>query len=58
MLNTYLLEKVPGGTRLTVVSKPHNSDDEERAVFAAGTASMKQGWGGTLDKLEEYLAVC
>jgi uncharacterized protein YndB with AHSA1/START domain len=58
MLNTYLLEKVPGGTRFTVVSKPHNSDDEERAVFAAGTASMKQGWGGTLDKLEEYLAVC
>lgn len=55
MLNTYLLEKVPGGTRFIVVSKPCNADTEERAVFKNGTASMMQGWSGTFDKLEEYL---
>ena len=29
---------------------------EEQQTFDAGHASMNQGWSGTLEKLEAYLA--
>jgi len=56
MLSTFLFEEESGKTRFTVRWSPLNATEEERATFAAGHASMQQGWGGTLDKLAAYLA--
>ncbi len=56
MHTTFLFEKVAGGTKFTVIWKPHHSDADERAIFANGMDSMNQGWTGTLDQLQTYLA--
>ncbi len=56
MLSIFTFESVEGGkTKFTVRWSPHNATEEERTTFDAGHASMNQGWGGTLDKLEAYL---
>ncbi len=44
-----------GGTIVTVRWEPINATAREREIFAAGRESMNGGWGGTLDKLENYL---
>jgi len=46
---------VGAGTLMTLYSEPINATPEERAAFAAGVPSMNQGWGHTLENLEEYL---
>ena len=57
MLSVFTFEDAGGGkTRFTVTWSPHNSSEEERATFAAGHASMKGGWSGTMDQLAAYLA--
>lgn len=56
MLSTFLFEDLGGKTKFTVHWTPLNASEEEQATFAAGHDSMKQGWGGTLDKLAPYLA--
>ncbi|MBI2717992.1 MAG: SRPBCC domain-containing protein [Rhizobiales bacterium] len=57
MLSTFLFEELPGvKTKFTVQWQPWNATEEERAVFAAGHASMTGGWSGTLEQLEAYLA--
>jgi uncharacterized protein YndB with AHSA1/START domain len=57
MLSTFTFEEVPGGkTRFTVRWSPHNASEDERKLFDGAHASMQQGWGGTLEKLEGYLA--
>jgi uncharacterized protein YndB with AHSA1/START domain len=56
MLSTFLFEEENGKTRFTVKWTPLNASEEERATFAAGHASMQNGWTGTLDKLGAYLA--
>jgi uncharacterized protein YndB with AHSA1/START domain len=57
MLSIFTFEDQPGGkTKFTVRWSPHNATDEERKTFDAGHDSMRQGWGGTLDQLEGYLA--
>ena len=56
MLSTFLFEDQGGKTKFTVHWTPLNASEEEQATFAAGHDSMKQGWGGTLDKLAPYLA--
>jgi hypothetical protein len=35
---------------------PHNATEEERKTFEEGRPSMMQGWSGTLEQLEKYLA--
>ena len=45
-----------GKTELTLRWSPFNATDIERTTFAAGTASMEQGWGGTFKQLDDYLA--
>ena len=58
MYSIYTFEEMPDGkTRFTVTWRPHNATDEERTTFDAGHASMTGGWGGTIDKLEAYVAV-
>jgi uncharacterized protein YndB with AHSA1/START domain len=55
MLSVFSFEDEGGKTRFTVRWSPLNATEQERATFAAGHASMQQGWGGTLDKLATYL---
>jgi uncharacterized glyoxalase superfamily protein PhnB/uncharacterized protein YndB with AHSA1/START domain len=41
---------------LTIRWSPINPTEAERKAFDAGHDSMRQGWGGTLDRLAAYLA--
>lgn len=45
-----------GKTRITINWAPHNARDEEIKTFDAGRPSMTQGWSGTFEQLEAYLA--
>ena len=57
LLSTFTFEEQPGGkTRFTVRWSPHNATAEEQRTFDEGHGSMNQGWSGTLDQLEAYLA--
>jgi uncharacterized protein YndB with AHSA1/START domain len=57
MFSIFTFEEVEGGkTRFTVRWSPYNANDEERKTFDAGHASMTQGWSGTMEQLEAYLA--
>jgi len=57
MLWTFTFEDVPvGKTKFTIRWSPHNATVEERKTFDEGQASMNQGWSGTLEQLEAYLA--
>jgi len=56
MLSIFTFEDVAGGkTRFTVRWSPHNATEEGRKTFDTMHDSMRQGWGGTLDKLAGYL---
>jgi len=57
MLSIFTFEEQPGGkTKFIVRWAPHNATEEERKTFDAGNASMTQGWSGTMEQLEAYLA--
>jgi uncharacterized protein YndB with AHSA1/START domain len=56
MLSTFTFEDAGGKTKFTVRWAPHNPTEEERNTFDAGHASMTQGWSGTMEQLEAYLA--
>ena len=57
LLSTFTFEDAPGGkTKFTVRWSPHNATEEERKTFDSNHDSMPQGWGGTMDQLEAYLA--
>jgi uncharacterized protein YndB with AHSA1/START domain len=57
MMSIFTFEDQPGNkTKFTVRWWPHNAGDEERKTFDAGHASMTQGWSGTMEQLEAYLA--
>jgi uncharacterized protein YndB with AHSA1/START domain len=56
LLSTFTFEDVGGKTKVTIRWAPHNATDDERKTFDAGHDSMRQGWGGTLDQLADYLA--
>ncbi len=56
VLNTVTLSEEGGKTTLTVRGAPINATEEERKTFTSMFASMQQGFGGTFDKLAEYLA--
>jgi uncharacterized protein YndB with AHSA1/START domain len=52
-----LVEEVPGRTRVTVTWEPHGDfTAEEMATFVKERAGMTQGWTGSFDKLEDYIA--
>jgi uncharacterized protein YndB with AHSA1/START domain len=57
MLSIFTFEEQPGRkTKVTIRWSPHDATAEERKTFDAGRDSMRQGWGGTLDQLADYLA--
>lgn len=47
---------IGGGTTVVLKWLPFNATDKERATFAASHAGMAQGWGGTMEQFEAYLA--
>ena len=57
MLSTVTFEAQGGKTRVTVQWAPlDTSTDLERKTFDEGRESMRQGWTGTCDQLDAYLA--
>lgn len=54
--NTLTLSEENGKTTLTLRGRPINASEAETNAFIGMFDSMKQGFGGTFDKLEEYLA--
>ncbi len=57
MLSIFPLEAQPGGkSQLTIRWSPYNATAEEQKTFDASHDNMRMGWGGSLDKLETYLA--
>ena len=59
MLSTFTFEDMPGGkTRFTVRWSPYEATPEEQATFDSDQSrvSMTNGWTGTLEQLEVYLA--
>jgi uncharacterized protein YndB with AHSA1/START domain len=56
ILNTLTLREQDGKTMLTLRGHPLNATDEEHATFIDMFPSMQQGFGGTFDQLEAYLA--
>jgi uncharacterized protein YndB with AHSA1/START domain len=56
VLNTWTLTEQGGKTTFTLRSVPFAATKAERATFEAGFASVRQGFAGTFDQLENYLA--
>jgi uncharacterized protein YndB with AHSA1/START domain len=53
----FTFEDVPGGkTKFTVRWAPHNATEAEIRTFDSNRNSMTQGWSGTFEQLEAYLA--
>ncbi|MEQ1877478.1 MAG: SRPBCC family protein [Bdellovibrionia bacterium] len=51
-----LTEEGPDCTRVTIQWEVHGEATKaEREMFHSAKAGMSQGWGGSLDKLEEYI---
>jgi uncharacterized protein YndB with AHSA1/START domain len=57
MLSTFTFEEMPGGkTKFTVRWAPYNATEVEAQTFHSNRNSMTQGWSGTFEQLETYLA--
>jgi uncharacterized protein YndB with AHSA1/START domain len=56
VLSTLTFTEVEGDrTLVSMESVPINASEAERAMFRGFTASMQNGWSGTLDQLADYL---
>lgn len=55
MMGILSLTENAGRTTVTLQSIPLDAGDAQRATFHAGFASMRGGWGATLDQLANYL---
>jgi uncharacterized protein YndB with AHSA1/START domain len=57
LLTTVTLEEAPGGKcKLTLTWSPLDATAEEQATFDAAHDSMRGGWGGSFERLDDYLA--
>ena len=57
MLSVITFTEDQGRTTVTLRWSPFEASEAERQVFAAAHAGMTQGWGGTMEQLEAYLAL-
>lgn len=55
-LSTTTFESQGERTLLTLRWAPYQATEIERRTFVEAKASMEQGWGGTMELLENYLA--
>ena len=57
MLSVFTFEEQPGGkTKFTVRWSPHNATEEEQQDLRCRPRQHDQGWSGTMEQLEAYLA--
>lgn len=56
IMNMLSLTEKDGRTTLELRGGPHNATDAEWQVFTTALGSVKQGLGGTLDRLDAHLA--
>lgn len=57
MISTFTFEDAGAGkTKITIEWAPYNASPEEIMTFEVGRPSMTQGWSGTFEQLEGYLA--
>jgi len=56
MVSTSTFAEKDGKTTITISWVPYNPTDAELDTFNSSHASMQQGWTGTFDQLEAYLA--
>jgi uncharacterized protein YndB with AHSA1/START domain len=56
MLSTITFSEHQGKTTLTIRWSPLNATEVERKTFDDGRKGMNQGWSGTFEQLENYLA--
>lgn len=56
VFNLLTLEEEDGGTRLALRGAPINANKDEHERFQSMKPSMDQGWSGTMEQLENYLA--
>jgi uncharacterized protein YndB with AHSA1/START domain len=56
ILNVVTLSEHAGRTTITMRGGPINATEEERRTFHAARQSMEQGFGGTFNQLDAYLA--
>lgn len=57
MLTTVTFGEQGKGTLIMVNWVPINATEHERRIFEEGRGSMLQGWTGTFEQLEHYLAL-
>ena len=55
-LSTVTFSTAGGTSTVTIRWQPIKATPEEARTFGEGHAEMQNGWGGTLDRLGEYLA--
>jgi uncharacterized protein YndB with AHSA1/START domain len=56
MLSTTTFAELEGKTRLTIQWEPLNANETERNTFESARKGMDQGWAGTFEQLDQYLA--
>lgn len=55
-MNTASFRAENGKTVVTITAYPINATEAEAQIYRSGFSSMQQGFGGTYDKLDAYLA--
>lgn len=56
MLSTVTFWESAGKTKVTVQWEPYEASELERKTFRDGMGSMQQGWTGTFEQFDDYLA--
>jgi uncharacterized protein YndB with AHSA1/START domain len=56
MLSTITFAENAGKTTITIRWAPINARESERKTFDGAHESMQNGWSGTFEQLEAYLA--
>ena len=57
LLTTVTLQDAPGGkTSLALTWSPLDASPQEQSTFGAAHESMHDGWGGSFERLDAYLA--
>jgi uncharacterized protein YndB with AHSA1/START domain len=56
MLSKVTFQETAGRTRVAVQWEAYEATEQERQTFQEGMASMQQGWTGTFEQFDDYLA--
>jgi uncharacterized protein YndB with AHSA1/START domain len=57
ILNVVTFTEHNGATTLTIKGAPINATEAERNIYESIMSNMAEGFGGTFDQLDEYLAI-